>query len=82
SVLVNDGQGGQTLVSDADPIGDVCSSPSGSQVQLGGKNVGDLLNSAGVTWGFFEGGFDLSTVNANGTTGCKRSTLSTVTQTN
>lgn len=82
SVLVNDGQGGQTLVSDADPIGDVCSSPSGSQVQLGGKNVGDLLNSAGVTWGFFEGGFDLSTVNANGTTGCKRSTVSTVTQAN
>lgn len=82
SVLVNDGQGGQTLVSDADPIGDVCSSPSGSQVQLGGKNVGDLLNSAGVTWGFFEGGFDLATVNTNGTTGCKRSTVSTVTQTN
>ncbi|WP_114239150.1 phospholipase C [Dyella sp. C9] len=78
---IADGQGGLTLISDADPIGDVCSSPSGNQVQFGGKNVGDLLNKQGITWGFFEGGFDLSTVNSNGTTGCKRSTLSTVTQT-
>jgi phospholipase C len=58
----------------------VCSSPSGNQVQLGGKNVGDLLNAKGVTWGFFEGGFDLTQVNANGSTGCKRSTQSAVTQ--
>ncbi|RDJ00061.1 phospholipase [Dyella solisilvae] len=78
---VADGQGGLTLFSDADPIGDVCSSPTGNQVQMGGRNVGDLLNNAGVTWGFFEGGFDLTTVNSNGTTNCKRSTLSTVTQT-
>jgi phospholipase C len=40
---------------------------------MGGKNIGDLLSSAGVTWGSFMGGFNLSTVNANGTTGCKRS---------
>ncbi|WP_081500652.1 phospholipase C [Dyella japonica] len=77
---IADGQGGLTLVSDADPIGDVCSSPTGNQVQLGGKNVGDLLNQANITWGFFEGGFDLTQVNANGTTGCKRSTTSAVTQ--
>ncbi|WP_233841329.1 alkaline phosphatase family protein [Dyella sp. 2HG41-7] len=78
---VADGQGGYTLVSDADPTDDVCSTSSGARVHLGGKNVGDLLNAKGITWGFFEGGFDLSTVNANGTTGCKRTTLSTVTQT-
>ncbi|QNK03858.1 alkaline phosphatase family protein [Dyella telluris] len=78
---IADGHGGLTLISDADPIGDVCSSPTGNQVQLGGKNVGDLLNNAHVTWGFFEGGFDLTQVNANGTTGCKRSTTSAVTQT-
>nr|WP_279237537.1 alkaline phosphatase family protein [Dyella sedimenti] len=77
---VDDGQGGLTLIGDADPIGDVCSSPTGNQVQFGGRNVGDLLNEAGVTWGFFEGGFDLTQTNANGTTGCKRSTLSAVTQ--
>jgi phospholipase C len=46
---------------------------------MGGQNIGDLLNAAGVTWGWFEGGFDLSKTNANGTTGCKRSTTSAVT---
>jgi phospholipase C len=50
-------------------------------VQFGGKNVGDLLNAKGITWGFFEGGFNLSIVNANGSTGCNRSTTSTVTKT-
>ena len=79
---VADGQGGLTLIGDADPIGDVCSSPTGNQVQFGGRNVGDLLNDAGVTWGFFEGGFDLTQVNANGSTGCKRKTLSAVTRVN
>jgi phospholipase C len=75
----DDGNGGLTLISDADPIGDVCSSPSNNQVTLGGKNIGDLLNAANVSWGFFAGGFALNTVDANGTTGCKRSTTSTVT---
>ena len=39
---------------------------------MGGQNVGDLLTAAGVTWGFFEGGFDLTITNPNGTTGCHR----------
>jgi phospholipase C len=76
---IGDGNGGVTLISDADPVGDVCSTTTGERVQLGGKNVGDLLTAAGVTWGFFEGGFNLSVTNANGTTGCKRSTTSAVT---
>jgi phospholipase C len=79
SNVVPDGGGGLTLVSDEDPIGDVCS--SSSAVHFSGQNIGDLLNSKGVTWGFFEGGFDLQTVNANGSTGCNRSTTSTVTNT-
>jgi len=78
---IGDGNGGVTLISDADPVGDVCSTTTGELVQFGGKNVGDLLNAAGVTWGFFEGGFDLTVTNSNGTTGCKRSTTSTVTNT-
>ena len=77
-----DGSGGLTLISDADPLGDVCSTTSGELVHFSGKNVGDLLNAAGVSWGFFEGGFDLTVVNANGTTGCKRSTTSKVTNVN
>ncbi|HWG70200.1 MAG TPA: alkaline phosphatase family protein [Steroidobacteraceae bacterium] len=78
---IGDGGDGLTLISDADPLGDVCSTTTGELVQFGGKNIGDLLNAAGVTWGFFEGGFDLAVTNANGSTGCKRSTTSTVTNT-
>ena len=57
----------------------MCSTTTGERVQFGGKNVGDLLNAEGITWGFFEGGFNLQTINANGTTGCKRTTTSAVT---
>ena len=64
-----------TLVGDLDPTGDVCS--AGATVLLSGPSVGDLLNSKSVTWGSFMGGFNLGTVNANGTTGCKRSSLAT-----
>ena len=71
--VVADGQSGFTLVSDEDPAFDQCSSSSAT-VQMTGKNIGDLLNAAGVTWGFFEGGFDLTVTNANGTTGCNRTT--------
>jgi phospholipase C len=79
---ISDGNGGLTLNSDADPLGDVCSTTTGELVQLGGRNVGELLNAKGISWGFFEGGFNLSTKNSNGSTGCKRSTTSTVTNTN
>lgn len=77
--VVPDGQGNLTLISDADPIGDVCSNPTRFQVTMAGKNVGDLLNSAGLTWGFFEGGFDVTATNPNGSTGCNRSSASPVT---
>jgi phospholipase C len=43
------------------------------------KNIGDLLNGANIPWGSFVGGFDLQTTNANGSTGCGRSTKSPVT---
>ncbi len=78
---IDDGNGGLSLISDADPVGDKCSTTTGELVQFGGKNIGDLLNARGITWGFFEGGFNLSTVNANATTGCKRTTTSAVTAT-
>ncbi len=80
--VIGDGAGGFTLISDADPVGDKCSTTTGALVQLGGQNIGDLLNDKGLTWGFFEGGFNLQTVNPNGSTGCKRSHTSTITNTN
>jgi phospholipase C len=79
--LVSDGNGGMTDISDADPGGDVCSTTSGETFQMSGQNIGSLLNTAGVTWGFFEGGFNLGIVNPNGTTGCNRKTTSAITGT-
>jgi phospholipase C len=77
SYYIHDGQGGLTMINDVDPAYDVCSNPK-DQVMMEGKTIGDLLNDAGVTWGSFMGGFRLDTTNANKTTGCKRSTYSTV----
>jgi phospholipase C len=44
-----------TDIGDADPAYDDCS--SGSTFAMTGKNVGDLLNAKGITWGWFQGGF-------------------------
>ena len=78
--VVDDGFGGLTVVSDSDPIGDKCSTSS-EQFQMSGPNIGEALSAANVTWGFFEGGFDLTITNSNGTTACARSTTSAVTNT-
>ena len=64
--------GSLTLIGDADPLGDVCSSPTRAQATLGSKNIGDLLNGGGVSWGSFMGGFNLNVVNPDGSTGCTR----------
>jgi phospholipase C len=61
--------GSLTVIGDPDPIGDVCSNSTRNQVTMGSKNIGDLLSAAGVTWGSFMGGFNLSIVNSNGSTG-------------
>jgi phospholipase C len=76
SYYVDDGQGGRTLINDVDPAIDVCS--KGDAVFMAGRNIGDLLNDDGISWGGFMGGFDLDTKNANGTTACARSTHSDV----
>ena len=44
-----------TFVDDTDPFWDVCS--EGKPAALTGRNVGDLLTAANVTWGWFQGGF-------------------------
>jgi phospholipase C len=74
---IADGAGGLTLINDTDPAGDVCSSKT-AQVQMTSKNIGDLLNAANIPWGSFVGGFNLQTINDNGTSGCTRSTVSQV----
>ncbi len=78
--VVPDGSGGFTLIADPDPVGDVCSSTSDPLVHMTGRNIGDLLTAAHVSWGFFEGGFDLGVVNPDGSTGCRRNSTSKWTQ--
>jgi phospholipase C len=63
-----------TLVGDIDPSGDTCSSTSATG-HSSAKNIGDLLNAASIPWGSFVGGFNLQTINNNGSTGCARSSV-------
>ncbi|HET6219098.1 MAG TPA: alkaline phosphatase family protein, partial [Acidobacteriaceae bacterium] len=78
--MVSDGYGGYTLFGNAAPVNDICSATSGALIHMTGRNIGDLLNAAGETWGFFHEGFDTSVINSNGTTGCRRSNKSDVTR--
>ena len=55
-------QGTGTVYGDPDPNFDICSSTqdgnsAAGTAQMGGKNIGDLLDSAKITWGWFQGGF-------------------------
>ena len=74
---VDNGIGGLTMIQDLDPGYDLCSTRK-DQVVMEGDNIGELLNAAGITWGGFMGGFNPEIKNANGTTGCARSTYSAV----
>jgi phospholipase C len=80
SDLVDGGHGTYTEIDDADPIGDQCSNTSWGQLRYTGNNIGQMLSRNGVSWGWFEAGFDLTKTNPNGTTGCRRSTYSKVTR--
>jgi phospholipase C len=76
--FVQGGAGSLTMIGDPDPLGDVCSESGGIQAQMGGQNIGDLLNRSGVTWGWFAGGFNLDLVNPDGSSGCKRQSKSSI----
>jgi phospholipase C len=41
-----------------------------TRITISGKNVGDLLNDKGVTWGWFQGGFAPTGKNADGSLAC------------
>ena len=53
--LTPDGAGGYSLTGDAQPYWDDCSTRRA--VAMTGRNIGDELNVAGLSWGWFEGGF-------------------------
>jgi phospholipase C len=72
SGLNSDGLG--TIYGDPDPAFDDCSDGSHASTNpvavATGKNVGDLLNAKGVTWGWFQGGFTPTGTNAAGYAVC------------
>jgi phospholipase C len=63
------------LIGDARPGGDECvlTNPglqNTTMVTVAGKNVGDLLNAKGLTWGWFQGGFAATGYDAKGRAIC------------
>jgi phospholipase C len=68
SALGSNGTG--TIYGDIDPFYDQCSDNSHTVTSpegvLTGKNIGDLLNSSHVTWGWFQGGFTPSSTDSEG----------------
>jgi len=63
-----------TVYGDPDPAFDACSDASHTTTNpvaiATGKNVGDLLNARGVTWGWFQGGFTPTGTNSAGFAVC------------
>ncbi len=57
-----------TVIGDPDGTYDDCS--KGTTVAMSGKNVGDLMNEKGVTWGWFQGGFKPTNRTADGKAIC------------
>ncbi|MGE5243856.1 MAG: phospholipase C [Betaproteobacteria bacterium] len=46
-----------TIIGDPRPALDDCTPASKTAVAMAGRNVGDLLNARGISWGWFQGGF-------------------------
>jgi phospholipase C len=65
-----DSNGLGTIFGDIDPAFDDCSdtnhTSSNPVGELTGQNIGDLLNTRHVTWGWFQGGFAPTSTNAGG----------------
>jgi phospholipase C len=57
-----------TLIGDIDSIFDDCSHGkllANKTISMTGRNIGDLMNKKGMTWGWFEGGFKPSSISNN-----------------
>ncbi len=57
-----------TVIGDPQGFYDDCQ--TAETVGLSGKNVGDLLNAKGVTWGWFQGGFAPTSRDSSGKASC------------
>jgi phospholipase C len=61
SNVISDGSGGFSLIGDQRPFYDDCQPTKNAATAFTGKNIGDELNDAGLSWGWFQGGFTPST---------------------
>ncbi|MFD4875626.1 phospholipase C [Streptomyces sp. NPDC058420] len=65
AVVSPNAKGVGTVINDPDPAFDDCSdkdhTATSALAEMQGKNIGDLLNSKNVSWGWFQGGFRPST---------------------
>jgi phospholipase C len=62
-----------TVIGDPEPIFDDCSE-SLDRISMTGQTVADLLNAKKITWGWFQGGFQVSTRTAEGKATCSSKT--------
>lgn len=59
-----------TLAGQGGPAFDDCAQPTQTLVEMTGRNVGDLLNAKGISWGYFQGGFAATSRNSDGSAVC------------
>jgi phospholipase C len=57
-----------SVIANIDPTLDDCS--TGTTIELSSKNIGDLLNAQGITWGWFYGDWTPASVSAGGVATC------------
>ena len=61
-----------TIIGDPQPLYDDCSSRDQAGLSSTNRNIGDLLNDRGISWGFFQGGFKpTATLNGKAVCGAK-----------
>jgi len=63
-----------TVIGDADPYFDDCHGSEYVGMSDANLNIGNLLSDAGISWGWFQGGFTPSSVTPNGTAVCATTT--------
>jgi phospholipase C len=67
-----------TSIGDVDSNYDDCSSSQHKTISMTGKNIGNLMDEKGITWGWFEGGFKPSGIANNNRAICGTSHLNIV----
>jgi phospholipase C len=65
-----------TMIANVEPTYDDCPK-SDLNAHMTGRNIGDLLNDRGVSWGWFSGGFRATSRNADGSAVCAESHTTT-----